>query len=131
MRRTKSSAGARADAERPWFVRTGGGGRCRLRPASPAGWALTLVYGAIVGGISLYFLGRADPGAAEIAAWAALMAAATFGYLLIAWRTAATVDRGGGCARRKGTASDARLTLLVALATAAALIGAALLGIDL
>lgn len=122
----------RVSAEQPWFVRVKSGRRCDLRPASLAGWLITLLYGIAVGAISLYFLERAEPSAVEIAAWAALMSAATFLYLLTAWRTAAVVTREGiGCPAPKATGAEVKRTLLIAVATAAAIIGAALLGIQL
>ena len=81
------------NADGPWFVRSGSGLHCNIRPVSSAGWLLTLLYVAVAVGISVFFMGGDEPEPIQIAAWALLMLAATFGYLLIAWRTSAAIVR--------------------------------------
>jgi hypothetical protein len=120
------------EAERPWFVRSGPWWNCSLRPAAPAGWLLTGLYGAVIAGISLFLLGGEETRPVDFIVWGTLLAASTFVYLLTAYRTSARVASACGvCAKGRGSSSDATRTLLIALATAVAILGAAMLGVQL
>ena len=71
-----------------WFVRTGKGSQCGLKPASREGHLLTAVFAVVVGAIALYFA-SGDTGATEIAAWVVLTFAAAFLYIVTALRMSA------------------------------------------
>ena len=120
------------EADRAWFERSGPWWYCSLRPAAPAGWLLTGLYAAAMAVISIFFLGGEEPRAVDFIAWGTLVAASTFIYLLTAFRNSARAA--GGCAaraKRRGSSSDAARTLLIAVATALAILGAAMLGVQL
>jgi len=75
----------------PWFVRCRTKHGCNLRPASMAGWLLTLFY--VLGAIGLSLLLVDDgAGAGRWIAWGVLLAATTFAYLLSAWRMSEPAD---------------------------------------
>ena len=120
------------EAERPWFVRSGPWWYCSLRPAAPAGWLLTGLYVAAVAGFAIWLLSGDEPQIVEVIAWATLMAASTFVYLVTAYRTSARVAGGCGArAKRRGSSSDAARTVLFSLLAALAILGAAFLGVQL
>ena len=78
----------------PWFARVKNGARCELRPYSRAGWLLTAAYalGLIALGLVVYL--REEPTTAEWVSWTAISLAMTCAFLLIAWRTSASVESG-------------------------------------
>ena len=122
------------EAGRPWFVRGRKGGECHLVPASPVGWLLTALYAAMAALISVLFLGGGRIGVSQWVGWGVLIAAATFIYLLTAWRTSVPVSGMNGvhrCARSAGTPASTTQTLLIAIATALLIIGSAALGVQL
>ncbi|MGQ0558946.1 MAG: hypothetical protein ACT4OE_05085 [Sphingosinicella sp.] len=117
---------------RPWFVRKGSRYGCQLSPASPAGWLLTTLYILFAAGISWLLVGRGEPPAViEWSAWALLLAASTFAFLLTAWRTSEVRQSDVCQANSQGGRSDAIRPILLSIAVAVLILGAALLGIEL
>ena len=72
-----------------WFVRRKKGSRCDLKPVSREGFLLTAVYALWVTGVCWFFAER-DVGAAMLVAWITLILAATFLFILTAWRMSAS-----------------------------------------
>jgi hypothetical protein len=72
-----------------WFVRRKTGSRCDLKPVSREGFLLTAAYAVCVSGISWFFAERAV-GVAVVVAWITLILAATFLFILTAWRMSAS-----------------------------------------
>ena len=115
---------------RPWFVRGRRGKDCYLLPAAAAGWLITLLYVVAVAGIGLVFSVFNRAGTAGLVGWGVFTAAATFIYLLTAWRTSVSITCKSADGRERSLPDVTRpsQSLLFALLTAALLIGAAALG---
>ena len=71
-----------------WFVRKKKGSYCGLVPVSHEGRLLTVFYALWVTGVSWFFETR-DVGIAMVVAWVILILAATFLFILTAWRMSA------------------------------------------
>lgn len=117
--------------DRAWFVRVKKGRRCELRPHARAGWLITVLFALAVAGFSLLLLARDEPSVAALIAWGVLTAAMTAAFLLIAWRSSVRIDPGPDACGAKGWRSDPRLALVASVLAALALIGAALIGVEL
>ena len=72
-----------------WFVRRKKGSHCGLKPVSREGFLLTAIYALWVTGICWFFAER-DIGVAMLVAWITLILAATFLFILTAWRMSAS-----------------------------------------
>ena len=116
-------------AQESWFVREVHGRRCKLRPQSRAGWLLTAAYFLAMVAGSLFLATRDDPTAEELILWALLSVAMTLAFVLTAWRTSASVDP--PVASTPASTRHPWRDLGVALLAALAIIGAALLGVEL
>ena len=90
-----------APPESPWFARVGQGWHFSVRPHSPAGWAITALYVMAMIGISLFLLGRDEPGTARLIAWSVIMSAMTLALLITAWRTSARIGPAGNSLRTR------------------------------
>ena len=77
-----------------WFVKTRKGRHCGLKPVSAEGRLLTGAYGGFVGAVSWVFA-DADFRPVLLAVWIALVAAATFLYILTALRMSAPASGPG------------------------------------
>ena len=113
----------------PWFARVKYGRRCELRPYARAGWLLTAAYAIALVALSVLLVARDEPSMAEWIIWASVTATMTFAFILTAWRTSEVVPASASC-ESKSPISGTR-SILIALATAALIIGGAWLGIDL
>lgn len=127
-----------APVSRPWFIRKRSQCGCQLSPASPAGWLLTGGYVLFAAAISaLLLIGGDEPQLLEWAVWGLLLGASTFAYFLTAWRTAEVRHSGrpaspaSGYCGTTGTWKDGVRPLLLGLVAALAIIGGALLGVEL
>ena len=72
-----------------WFVRRKKGSRCDLKPVSGEGFVLTATYALWVTGTCWFFAER-TLGVAMVVAWIILILAATFLFILTAWRMSAS-----------------------------------------
>ena len=118
---------ARGDA--PWFVRESRGLRCNLRPSSRAGWLITILYALTVTGMSVLLLTREEAGAVELVSWGLMTAAMTVAFLVTAWRTSEPAGDARSCGAKD--AGNPKRAVVIALLSAVAIIGAALLGVEI
>ena len=115
-------------ASRAWFVRVKKGRHCNMTPNSLAGWLITGLYLVAMIGLSVFLLAGDEPAIAEIISWAVVTAAMTAAFLIIAWRTSEPAAAAGFGVRGAGVSKPDH-KIVIALLSAAAIIGGAALGI--
>ena len=116
-------------ASRAWFLRVKKGRQCNMTPNSLAGWLITGSYLVAMIGLSVFLLaGDDEPATAKIVSWAVVTAAMTAAFLIIAWRTSEPAAAAGSGGRGAGVSKPDH-KIVIALLSAAAIIGGAVLGI--